>query len=600
MLCAAIATAAVLACSAPALEAQSSEIQVPRESPLVRGGGRAAPVRLDVRDFGARGDGVHDDRASIEAAQAALPPEGGTLFFPEGVYSVGEAPIVLRRSGLRLEGQGRRSVLRKIRAGGPLLATSPAHPGLRDLRVRGLRFEVDLGAERTAVEIAIQLGHGMREVAIEDCEFWDLRDYALLLRGVDGVVVDGCRFDSPGAARGTGIQIGGNPRRVLVRGSSFRFLRRGFVVSANPHRGEIAEDVVVEGNHFDLGWWSIAAIAAGEGPSVRYTESGLSDSAARFDALGLVSAKGGLQHDVRAMPVRRRGAGRYAGTVLEDAGADFVASGVRPGEIVRTASAFGLVEQVEAPGRLRVEEWLSRSSYLPIAAPPDGTPYTLYGIYLGRGAYAGGTIFAVRRWAGWFDLDGNRVVPSPGTRYEILVERPDYPCHAEGGTRRIAVRDNVFLRGWSDQISLFGNEAAVTGNRVAGGQDMGITVHGRRNLVARNQVRHQGAAGIWAAVEESAIEDNIVTDSQWVNAQAASLSDITLRHARDTVVARNRCERRRTKGEGGLLALGFTMPLAGPRGARGSDSLVAAHECAIDSILEAKGGSGVTDEGSPP
>ena len=40
---------------------------------------------VSVRDFGALGDGVHEDTQSIQAAINSL-PEGGRLFFPEGTY----------------------------------------------------------------------------------------------------------------------------------------------------------------------------------------------------------------------------------------------------------------------------------------------------------------------------------------------------------------------------------------------------------------------------------------------------------------------------------------------------------------------------------
>lgn len=42
--------------------------------------------RIDVRRFGARGDGQTDDTAAIREAIAALPPRGGVLFFPPGHY----------------------------------------------------------------------------------------------------------------------------------------------------------------------------------------------------------------------------------------------------------------------------------------------------------------------------------------------------------------------------------------------------------------------------------------------------------------------------------------------------------------------------------
>ena len=40
---------------------------------------------INVKDFGAVGDGVHDDTKAIRAALDFL-PEGGRLYFPEGTY----------------------------------------------------------------------------------------------------------------------------------------------------------------------------------------------------------------------------------------------------------------------------------------------------------------------------------------------------------------------------------------------------------------------------------------------------------------------------------------------------------------------------------
>jgi polygalacturonase len=44
-------------------------------------------VSLNVRDFGATGDGVHDDTAFIQAAISSCPPKG-RVFFPKGTYLV--------------------------------------------------------------------------------------------------------------------------------------------------------------------------------------------------------------------------------------------------------------------------------------------------------------------------------------------------------------------------------------------------------------------------------------------------------------------------------------------------------------------------------
>ena len=56
-------------------------------------------LTLDVRAFGARGDGLHDDTAAIQAAILSCPP-GGRVLVPQGDYQVG---ALFLKSHLRLE-----------------------------------------------------------------------------------------------------------------------------------------------------------------------------------------------------------------------------------------------------------------------------------------------------------------------------------------------------------------------------------------------------------------------------------------------------------------------------------------------------------------
>ena len=65
---------------------------------------------FDVKDFGAVGDGVANDTATIQAAIDALPAQGGIIFFPPGVYLVTSA-ISVNRSDVWLRGAGFNSTI---------------------------------------------------------------------------------------------------------------------------------------------------------------------------------------------------------------------------------------------------------------------------------------------------------------------------------------------------------------------------------------------------------------------------------------------------------------------------------------------------------
>lgn len=73
-----------------------------------------AQTILDVKRYGAAGDGTTDDTAAIQAAIDAVPSGGGTIIFPPGTYIVAPTRTkgIIIRSNLRIAGSGAESVIR--------------------------------------------------------------------------------------------------------------------------------------------------------------------------------------------------------------------------------------------------------------------------------------------------------------------------------------------------------------------------------------------------------------------------------------------------------------------------------------------------------
>jgi predicted small lipoprotein YifL len=69
---------------------------------------------IDVRNYGAKGDGQRDDTAAIQAAINAIPASGGTVLFPPGTYIVAPTKTtgIAIRSNLSLVGSGAQSVIK--------------------------------------------------------------------------------------------------------------------------------------------------------------------------------------------------------------------------------------------------------------------------------------------------------------------------------------------------------------------------------------------------------------------------------------------------------------------------------------------------------
>lgn len=61
---------------------------------------------LSVTAYGAKGDGVTDDTAAIQAAHSALPAQGGTIFFPKGKYLISSTVTITKPVTLIGEGSG--------------------------------------------------------------------------------------------------------------------------------------------------------------------------------------------------------------------------------------------------------------------------------------------------------------------------------------------------------------------------------------------------------------------------------------------------------------------------------------------------------------
>lgn len=73
---------------------------------------------VDVRDYGAVGDGTTDDSAAIEAASIAAGK--GVVFFPRATYNVG-AGVSLSGAQCSWRGEGEGSVIRALTQAGPVL-----------------------------------------------------------------------------------------------------------------------------------------------------------------------------------------------------------------------------------------------------------------------------------------------------------------------------------------------------------------------------------------------------------------------------------------------------------------------------------------------
>jgi hypothetical protein len=472
------------------------------------------------------------DRTAIMAAQTACPATGCTICFPPGEYNLTSTALILEKSRVKWYCEPGAIINRKS-SDAHTFQTSGSFTNLTDITVEGCYFNRDVGGN----QIALDLGDGISNVKVIGNTF-DGMVYAVLGDGASDILIAGNACSDDGGFAGHCFQLGGTFARATVRENTIRCTDDGITISA-PTDPATATDILIEGNDLDLCWYTGKASRTGVAES--FTTTSLDDTAAGFTANAFGA---NATHTIRVLVVRETGTGATVTYPVSggkprivDTAATFAALGVIPGEIVRVSGKFGIVESVDAETILTLEEWLDSTTYAVTSAPAATTEYTAYRVILGHlSSTIDDDTLSVNfsSSAGWFDLVGTHAIDPPDNSiYEVLLAHGNYPIQLEPATQRSTIRNNRVRRGWSDQISAFGDENVITGNDISRGQDMGVTVHGTGlltspNTVADNTITWQGVSCVYvgATGSYSSVVGNRCSDWQWVNQANANAGGI--------------------------------------------------------------------------
>lgn len=250
--------ALALAGLAPWLQAcagKSEEPATPAARAYDEGRAHGAKV-LDVRDFGARGDGIGDDTEAFQKAIDALPADGGTVAVPPGRYRIDALRSIRPRSRTHL----------RLADGAELHAIPNAAErayvinilGVRDVEISGGAIVGERDAHRGSTG---EWGHGImvrgsqrvtvRDIRISRC--WgdgisigaiDARKGAPVVPSEDVLIA---RVVSTGNRR-QGLTVG-RSRRVRVYDGEFSHTggtAPAAGIDVEPDAGHGASDVVIE------------------------------------------------------------------------------------------------------------------------------------------------------------------------------------------------------------------------------------------------------------------------------------------------------------------------------------------------------------------
>jgi hypothetical protein len=105
-----------------------------------------ANLALNVKDYGAKGDGVANDLSAIQASIAAIPSTGGTLYFPAGTYAINGGAIELP-SYVRVMGDGVRAtrIIQNSTTAHAFHAVDVSYVTIENLRIVGPNSGTGIG-----------------------------------------------------------------------------------------------------------------------------------------------------------------------------------------------------------------------------------------------------------------------------------------------------------------------------------------------------------------------------------------------------------------------------------------------------------------------
>lgn len=164
---------------------------------------------VNVKDpqFGAKGDGVTDDTAAIQAALNALGAAGGTVYFPVGQYLVSSTittPVVVRLIGegtcITAASDGATQIIKKSTMTTPVLVISTNRSSVEAIEFEGQGGNTGDGIQILAPRVCLRdvsvfsMGNdGIRigsEAGAENCNLWSLQNVASKSNGRDGLRID--------------------------------------------------------------------------------------------------------------------------------------------------------------------------------------------------------------------------------------------------------------------------------------------------------------------------------------------------------------------------------------------------------------------------
>ncbi|WP_282941735.1 right-handed parallel beta-helix repeat-containing protein [Paenibacillus sp. RC67] len=176
---------------------------------------------LNVKDFGAVGNGYDDDAPYIQSAIDAAAAKGGAVFIPSGKYFISRGLLI--RNKVTLIGAGAEHTV--IRAGNADMFMLYSGAGINNYSIEGISFEGvgPSGASGDIVERGIYIVEGAN-ITVRNCVFTGVANGIRLVRS-QHVIISNCTFikvfGSQSPMEGYGIVVEGGANHT-IQGNHFK------------------------------------------------------------------------------------------------------------------------------------------------------------------------------------------------------------------------------------------------------------------------------------------------------------------------------------------------------------------------------------------
>lgn len=234
------------------------------------------PAIVNVRDYGAKGDGATDDAAAIQKSIGALPATGGIVMVPAGTYMLGTSAggmefypngepiqnaIIINKPNVLFKGTGRSTILKlmphtKMRA----IGVTGSHVTVEDIVVDGNKSQRNSGEGWPSGDVVDGLVVGDQVgnyITVRNCEVRNGIEDGIGFWKSDDATVQNCYDHDNGAPRagGSGFSLSGGARAKAIGNRSENntiglwsaFGSRNVTIQNNTIKNNLQEGIVIGG-----------------------------------------------------------------------------------------------------------------------------------------------------------------------------------------------------------------------------------------------------------------------------------------------------------------------------------------------------------------